>query len=219
MLNQAHPGRVVRYGEGSHKAGTYKKLDPPLVRQGQHAALIDPDRYDRITARRAVRDKSKAGRKSSERTRSGGRPTSHFVLAKLAICDRCGARMYAQTSPYEREDGTHKRIYYCANVRSCSGVCDQPRIPSEAVDLAVIEYLDKLFVDVEAWSKELAAASADQRRSAQIALDAEVDRLLTIDRRQTKIRERYMQAVEIGNEAQERILLDMLTNARSVELK
>jgi DNA invertase Pin-like site-specific DNA recombinase len=213
LLNQAYAGRVVRYGLGAHKAGTYKKLDTPLVRPGLHPPLIEPVRFDRIVALRATRDKSKGGRKSSQdRGRMGGRPTSHFVLAKLAICDRCGARMYAVTSTYKRKDGTHQRYYQCANVRLNNAICDQPKIPSGPVDMAVIEYLDKLFVDVQAWSKELAAGSADQRKSAQIALDAEVERLVRIDRTEGKLRQRYLAAVSDDDETAARLNLSMLTD-------
>lgn len=87
--------------------------------------MIAPDDFHRISALTAKRDKAAMSR---DRRARAGRPSTRYALAKLATCDRCGARMYSQTSPYKRRDGTQQRSYVCGNVRDSTGVCDEPSL-------------------------------------------------------------------------------------------
>jgi site-specific DNA recombinase len=217
LRNPAYAGRVVKWGEGSRKGGDYERFDEPHVSPGLHPALIDPDRWDSITAARSSRDLCRSRAKATtpaERGKQGGRPTTRYALAKLATCDRCGSRMYAVTSPYKRKsDGKQRRSYVCANVKGCTGLCDQPPIDAEPVDSAVIEYLDRLFVDVDAWAAELAEGSDSRRAGVESELEREGKAAAKLEKQEGKLRGVWTQAIEDGDGQRERIAFDTLAEA------
>ncbi len=206
LRNPVYAGRVVRWGEGSRKGGTYRRFDVPEVFPGRHPAIIDPDRFDRIDASRAERDNMRdRGKSPADRGRRGGRPTRRYALAKLAVCGRCGERMYASTSPYVRKsDGGQRRRYVCANVKFGTGLCDQPPIDAERVDAAVVDYLDRLFVDVESWAGELEAAADAQRSAVEAALPEARREVERLDAREAKMRAVWTRAIESGDDGRER---------------
>ncbi len=206
LLNPVYAGRVARWGEGARKGGAYRRNDRPEVRPGQHPALIEPERYDRIVAMRPGRDRAKAGRESAkERGRMGGRPPKRHLLAKLAVCDRCGETMYAQTSTYRRKDGSQQRYYVCGNVHFSTGECDQPRLDAGRIDEAVVPYLDRLFIDFKAWAEQLASGSDQRRATLTASAEAAQEKLIVLDRQETKLRERWTAAIDAGDETKEKI--------------
>lgn len=161
------------------------------VRQGRHPALIEPERFERFAVARAGRDQAATGRPK------GGRPTTRYALAKLGVCDACGSRMYATTSPYKRKkDGAHQRTYTCAHVQNQTGLCDAPKIDADVIDRAVVEHLDKLFVDFEAWVARLAEGANQQRKQLEGRLNAKMAELTKHERREAKLRERYLDSVD-----------------------
>lgn len=217
LLNQTYAARVVRRGRGS--GPTYVKSEEPEVVQATNVEpLVEPDRYDRITALRAERDRV-APKDATGRKRSGRR-TRRFALARLAKCDRCGEPMYATTSPYERKDGTHNRQYVCGNVRGSVKVgdepaCDQPKLDAERVDTAVVAYLEHLFVDFDEWTEQLARGAERERHSVRARLDearAEVDRLRGLEE---KLKADYMRNVEAGKEDASDLATEMLGRNRA----
>jgi DNA invertase Pin-like site-specific DNA recombinase len=193
--NQGYAGRIVRPAEGDRPA--------EVIEATNIEPLIDPERYDRIVAARVTRDRSRG-----DKRRRGGRPTSNFVLAKLAICDRCGSRLYARTSPYRRKDGTHKRQYMCAEVASQTGMCDQPPIDAESVDPGVVEYLDRLFVDFEAWQGQTESAQAAAIDAAQAAVDAAEQEVRRLDRLAAKVQADYLRQLEAGDDDAAQVAVD-----------
>jgi site-specific DNA recombinase len=196
LCHPVYAGRIVRVGEGSHKGGTYRKLDAPEVYDGRHEAIIDPDRWDRIHAKRATRDRSKAGReKAAVKRDRGGAPTTRYLLTKLAYCPRCGERMLCKTDPYVRKDGTRKRNYVCPNKLGSTGVCDMPRIEAGVVDASVWVYLNKTFVDVDAWARELQRGTAERRGALESALAHEQAEAVKVERLQEKAQARYRKLI------------------------
>jgi DNA invertase Pin-like site-specific DNA recombinase len=185
--NQGYAGRIVRPAEGDTPAEVIEatNIDP----------LIDPERYDRIVSARVTRDRSRG-----DKRRRGGRTTSHFVLAKLAICDRCGSRLYARTSPYERKDGTHKRQYVCAQVMSQTGMCDQPPIDAASVDPAVVDHLNQLFVDFDAWQGETERAQQSAIDAAQETADEAEREVRRLDGLAKKVQTDYLRRLEAGDD-------------------
>ena len=189
LRNPVYAGRVVRWGEGSRKGGTYRRFDVPEV------FPAGTPRSSTLTAStgstpRGRRDNMRdRGKSPADRGRRGGRPTRRYALAKLAVCGRCGERMYASTSPYVRKsDGGQRRRYVCANVKFGTGLCDQPPIDAERVDAAVVDYLDRLFVDVESWAGELEAAADAQRLAVEAALPEARREVERLDAREAKMR-------------------------------
>jgi DNA invertase Pin-like site-specific DNA recombinase len=217
LLSPVYAGRIVRRGTGSRVGGTYELLDTPEVFDGEHEALIEPERFDRINAARDGRDFMKKGRAKShaERGKRGGRPTTLYALARLAKCDRCGEQMYASTSTYRRKsDGERARKYVCANYHGATGVCDQKPLDAVQVDAAVVEYLDRLFIDVETWAEELAKGADAQRSGLDSALAAAREKIGATERLHEKVRLRWRKAIDAGNDAEAEMATDSL-----VELK
>lgn len=187
LLNPIYAGRVRRqtvHGE---------KLDDPEVVEGTNIEpLIEPTRYDAITAARAQRDRMKR----NDPRRRGGRPTIRFALAKIAVCDRCGESMYSRKSPYKRKDGSHARHYLCANVHGETGLCDAPKVNAEKVDTAIISYLDGLFVNFEEWQDEVARGRASKRDAVNADLKRAQNRLDEAVRREARVRRTWADSEE-----------------------
>lgn len=181
LTNQTYAGRVVRYrGKPNEKVVQSSNVEP----------LIEAERFDRINAARAARDLA-----SPERHRRGGRSSTRHALAKLAVCHRCGERMYAQVLPHVRKDGTQRRRYVCKSVHTGTGMCDAPSVDAERVDTAVAAHLERLFIDVESWQAELSrGASAKRDRAAEKLARAEAE-LAKLNRREPKLRDRYIAAI------------------------
>jgi DNA invertase Pin-like site-specific DNA recombinase len=193
LSNPFYAGRVV-----IHRNTPREQVGP-----GSWPALLDPEAFDRIQQLTAARDRAA---KSGARRRGSGRPTTRYALSKLAVCDRCGARMYATTSPYKRKDGTQQRSYVCSNVRGATGVCDQPKLDAARVDAAVVDHLNRMFVDFDAWLAEMGeAASTERARLDRERLDAS-ERLRNAQHREEKLRLRYIAAVEVENPAEQAAL-------------
>lgn len=195
VTHPVYAGRIVRVGEGSHKGGTYRRLDVPEVYDGRHEAIIDPERWDRINAKRAERDRSRAGRERAKTQRDkaklGGAPTSRYLLTKLAYCPRCDERMLCVTDPYVRKDGTRKRNYVCPNKLGSTGVCDMPRIDAVRADAAVWVYLNHAFVDVASWAQELQRGLDEKRTALESAVAHEVAEAAKAERLHEKAQARY----------------------------
>jgi DNA invertase Pin-like site-specific DNA recombinase len=198
LTHPVYAGRMVRVGEGSHKGGTYRKLDVPEVYEGRHEAIIDPDRWDRINAKRAKRDRSKEGREKGMAAKrdKGGAPTTRYLLTKLAYCPRCGDRLLCVTDPYVRKDGTRKRNYWCPNTKECTGTCDLPRIDAVAVDSSVWIYLNRTFVDVDGWARELQRGVDERRSVLESAVAHEQAEAVKVERSLDKARARYRKLIE-----------------------
>ena len=219
VTNPIYAGRVARRGEGSIKGKTYRRLPEVEVVEGQHDAIIEPERFDRIQAARRARDWAAEGRARARTQREngarGGRPTSRYALAKLAVCDRCGSRMYVSTSPYKRKDGSHARGYMCANVKFSTGLCNQPKVDAEKVDRAILAYLDDLFIDYEAFVAELSRGADEQVHTVQTALDASLEEIDRLDRRAGQIEMDYVRQVEAENHAGIDLATRMLGRAKA----
>jgi site-specific DNA recombinase len=195
LLNQVYAGRAVRASKGG------KRLkEPEVVTASNLEALIEPERYDRIVAARADRDRVAARGRDGLRKGDRGRGTTRYALAKLGACDRCGERMYATTSPYKRKDGTQRRSYVCANYKNSTGLCDQKPLDAEKIDTAVLAYLDRLFIDFDGWLAQINDAKSERARTIEGELrgaEKEAERLQRIE---SRIEARYMKLMDEGEE-------------------
>ena len=176
------------------------------TRPGTWSALIAPDDFDRIQRMTAKRDK--AAKNHVART---GRRTTRYVLARLGRCDRCGERMYCVTSPYKRKDGTQQRCYVCANVKSVTGLCDQPRIDAAQADASVVKHLAQLFIDFDAWLASLAQSTEQHRATLETQLASALDELRRLDHLESKLRARYLEAIA-NDEPNQRAVEDSLNH-------
>jgi DNA invertase Pin-like site-specific DNA recombinase len=151
LTNAFYAGRVA------YKRGT---PDERVV-DAHHEPLVDPAAFQEL---RQERDLG-AGRHVT------GRPVQNHALAKLAVCGRCGERMYARTSSYRRKDGGRHRFYACHGYAFSTGTCGV-KVDAEPVDRAVIAGLDSLLLDFEAWRRQI----EDRHAGERARLVGEVDR-------------------------------------------
>ncbi|HYM58490.1 MAG TPA: recombinase family protein [Solirubrobacteraceae bacterium] len=177
LSNPFYAGRVAMF----------RGTDREQVQVGTWPPLIDPDVFDRIRRMMAARGDKRAG---------VGRPTTRYALAKLATCGRCGARMYAMTSPYKRKDGSHQRSYVCANANESADLCDQPKLDAAKIDASVVDHLNRLFVDFEAWMAALASSMGKQRARMEAGCGRLLDEVTKIQRREAKLRARYIDVLD-----------------------
>lgn len=195
LMNPIYAGRVARRNRHGERLD-----EPEVVAASNVEALIDPDCCDRLVAARVQRDRVAAvGRDGLRKGDRGGRPKTRFALTKLAVCDRCGERMVARVSPYKRKDGSQRRTYMCANVHAGTGVCDQPTLNAEKIDVAVVEYIDRLFVDFDAWQEEVERAEAGQRAAVEAELEHQRVRHARAERLEKKLRTEWLDAPDDGS--------------------
>ena len=148
-------------------------------------ALISPEAFDQLQEL----PKNKAGRP----------PVIHgtLALAKLARCNRCGRAMHSITSPTPRKDGTRRRSYWCAQARF--GACDAPRIESGRVDTAIVEHLEQMFIDVEAWQAELMHGASEQQSLIEQELAGARAVLTKLQRQEELLRQVWIEALDGGD--------------------
>ncbi len=198
ITNPYYAGRVVRY------RGTPGEQAVP----GTHPALIAPDEFDRVQALRRTRDRAVGSARSPER------PSGRFALARLARCLRCGQTMYAKSSTYRRKDGTRARRYVCASTDACDGGCDQPPLDAAVIDQAILGNLEGLLLDFERWVGELTDSRDEQHQRIEMSLAEAECTSEKLRRRETLLRERWMQAIEQGDERRENAAFDALDTIR-----
>ena len=158
--------------------------DAPPPSRGDWPAFVTEEEFDSLHV---------PGRR---RHYGAGRPPTRSKLAlyKLACCAGCGGPMYARVSQFTRADGTRQRYYHCANRHK--GVCEAPRVDAALVDNAIVEHLDKLFVDIEAWQTELAAVIDDQHTTLERELKAVHAALAKLQSQEEKVRSVWTEALE-----------------------
>lgn len=181
LTNPFYAGRVVRFRG---------KADEQTA-EGQHPAIVSPALFDALKVRRAERDKAAGSARSPK-----GRPPTNYALSRLAKCGRCGGGMYAVTSPYKRKDGSKLRQYLCPAYKNATGTCDAPPVNGELVDGTVTDRLNGYFVDFDGWLAEVASLQNEQRAGVERSLSADRERRDKLARRESKLRERWLDALE-----------------------
>ena len=171
-------------------------------RPGAHPALVEADVFERIQGLRAARDRAVG----SDRT--PGRPNSRHVLAGLAVCARCGAKMRPRVSTYKRKTGpnagTRARYYLCAHQAESDGLCDAPQVDAEVVDAAFIRHLESFFVDFDGWLANVTRERATDRATVEKSIRAERGRLADVNRQRDALADRYAVLLDSGDEVEAR---------------
>jgi DNA invertase Pin-like site-specific DNA recombinase len=170
LSNPVYAGRAVLKGQEGTVPGAWP-------------AIVDPGTFD-LVGIKAVQRKGET---------KMGRPPTEFALGSLAVCDKCGRPMVGRKDPYARKDGTRRRSYVCASVKSRTGTCDAPRVDAHRVDQAVAAQLETLFIDMEAWKREIAQNAANQRGGLEAELGLRRKELLRVQRQRDTARERYLE--------------------------
>jgi site-specific DNA recombinase len=133
------------------------------VYPGIHEPIISADLWDRAAEIRSSQARSKGGRWPKG---------SHLFTGGLLRC-QCGAAMLPRTDPNRR--GGKYEVYQCAG-RLAHGLdyCDQTPIDRALVDQAMMDELDRHYLDVEETRRRLEAKlAADTVIAAATLTDAD----------------------------------------------
>jgi Recombinase/Recombinase zinc beta ribbon domain len=200
--NHWYAGAVVWYRDEEREEVIW---DPPTP----HPAYITRDDFERLAAMRQGRDKATGS------NRKPGRPNKRHLMAKLARCERCGAKMRAKTASYKRKDGTKNYGYICDTVSRGTGGCDAPVVNGEVADLELVKHLNGLFIDSnsESFLQRVGVTRDTEREEVEAVRDREQKRLDKLREGTEKMRRRYRDHVAAGDDdraalAEESILAD-----------
>ena len=145
-----------------------------------YPALIDRDRWDALQARLGRMDPAAIA------ARKGGRPAAEDVLlAGVAFCGRCGARMYLRRSGASRN-------YRCKH--AMAGACDARSIRADVVEAHVLMHLQTVVGEqLHGWlaeraaehhaQRDVVAAAAERERAALRRLQRTLERAVEQHRR------------------------------------
>jgi DNA invertase Pin-like site-specific DNA recombinase len=165
----------VPWGQASVGSLLLIPLHKGLVR---HNGEVFPGVHEAIVTVKLWDDAAKA--RSSQARKAGGRwPNgSHLFTGGLLRC-KCGSAMLPRTEPTRRTGSTYQ-VYQCAG-RLAHGVefCDRTPIDRALVDDAMMDELDRHYLDVEETRKRLEAKFAADIRIATATLadaDSEAQR-------------------------------------------
>lgn len=196
LANPFYAGRVVVHRNGAE--------EDRLTARGGWEPLVDPEAFDRL--QEIPIPPARAGRP----------PTRGGVLAlhKLGRCNRCGRDMRSASNAYVRKsDGNRSRRYLC--VAHQYGACDAPPIDASRVDAALVEHVNRLFIDVEAWQADLARGADEVRGHAEAALASARRELKKAEQTTAQLGERYNQQTDPDKAD---AVLDLLVLAREAKL-
>jgi hypothetical protein len=184
-----HPKRVSRVREiltNPWYAGKVRSHGE--LRDGNHAAILPWDEFQRIAAKLSRPDPVSAVK------RRGGRPSDVALLSGVMVCGHCGGGVW------HRKIGK-KRYHVCGRVRHATGACDATKFDAVRAEQAVAAHLDSIFIDFAAWLETLTQLRADQR-------DGLVRELATLHARRADLVDEddlvgrdYMRQLKAGKEA------------------
>lgn len=196
-------------------AGRLNQLDGSPI-----PAIIDGALFDAVHAGMAERAKRHARPDGRPR---GGRPTTAFALAKLAVCARCGAPMYARKRPHVRKDGTQQRHYVCS--QASAKACDAPRVDASVADSAMLPHLRSFCVDFNGWVQTVTGARQQETSALNEQMATLRAKLDTLARAKTGAHDRYVAALaaerataaDVALEALGKITADHAQTAASLD--
>jgi hypothetical protein len=102
-----------------------------VVGKGQWPGYITPRQHERLQHRRRKRERGPTQN-----------PREPFLLARLAVCGRCGASMIT-IADRRRKDGVRSRSYSCIRHNYSQFFCDAPRLDAAMVDAVFVSNLTR----------------------------------------------------------------------------
>lgn len=132
-------GRIARNRSNPDK--------PTETKNVGHPRYVEREDFDRLQGERKGRDRAVGSNR-----RAKGRPNANHLLAKLAVCGRCGQPMFCRTSSYRRKlDGGRARSYICREVAEGTGRCGALVVDAEMIEPKIVAHLERYLIDFDAW--------------------------------------------------------------------
>jgi DNA invertase Pin-like site-specific DNA recombinase len=173
VQNPYYAGWITAYGERT---------------QGDHEALIEPERWERITA--ALRRLDPA---AVQRRRPGRPAIEDYLLRRIAFCGECG-------QPLNTRRYASGRHYICAAVRQARGTCGAAAIPADVAEAQVLARLETFVGDVEQWIAARAAEASSDRELFERGIREQRVELGRLERRAERARAQHQRLLDEGNE-------------------
>jgi hypothetical protein len=218
LSNPFYAGLAAQRGENVN--GKYRRFRRARISgPGDWPGYITPEQYEAIQAAEDTRDRAKPGR---EKASNAGRPTTRYVLHKLAVCAHCGHKMYCMTTPYKRKDGTQARHYVCGNHQPHkTGLCPvewaAARVSAEELDPWIIESLGGLVTNLDEWFQGILSTSDRERDGLERALGTAQQELEQNHQRQTRAQAHYLRALDAQDDLKAEAVAGVLANLRAEE--
>ena len=192
LVNPIYAG-IMSYGGETHQ-GDFE----PYITTDQHEWL--KLRYGSVKPR-------------SEGPRVKGRVPKTHLLAGLASCGKCGARIYSTTRTRPRKDGSHLREYTCAGYGDGGGMC-RVHVDAEKVDQAVLAEIDKLLANLDDWRQQILSNTATEREGLERKVDNLVAQLEKTNVRIARAQRDYEEALDTDPTRAE-MAVKAMANARA----
>jgi hypothetical protein len=139
---------------------------------GKHEAIVERALFDKVAQVRIANTRGL-------RTERGRPPLgNHLFTGGFLRCGACGGAMVPRTnSGRTRKDGQEGKRYsvYQCHTEQNAHSCDQPPVPREAIDSAVVWYFEAVVLDAETTLKNLRVAR-DRERGEVAMLRGQAER-------------------------------------------
>lgn len=147
--------------------------------------------------------------------REVGRPPEGYVLARLAVCGTCGARMDVVTSRHLRTDGSRARRYVCRAHRERPQDCAAQPIDGTVVDRGFVANLEHFVGDLQQWWSRLTDSREREVERLQREVAAAREDLDRGEALLSRMRARYERALSDAEDDKAEALLDTLGARRA----
>lgn len=169
------------------------------IYEGTHAAILDAETFE---AAQRIREAAADVRRSTKNAKGnlrgsapgsnngGGRyPTGAHLFVKGLLRCRCGAAMIPRTD--RRRNGETAETYRCLARHHDLDACDQMPVRREEIDAAMIDELDRRYLDLAATRERYAARKAADAAAAAGVLATAERELAQADDALARIRRDY----------------------------
>lgn len=176
---------------------------------GQHDPIISAEEWDRTQNLR----KATHGAGGARGRRTAG---AHLFHRGHLRCGRCGGSMIPRS--YRRRDGSRYEVYLCYTRVRDNEACAQTPVARPAIDSAVMEYFERVGLDLDATRQQIEAGITRRMASASAVARA-AERQVALKEAELARVERDYLAGDLSAKAYERLSrqLEMETTASCAE--
>jgi hypothetical protein len=163
-----------------------------IIGEGNWQPYVELDEWHRLQGERRERVR--------HQPRPVGRPPTG-LLARLVRCGACGGAVVQQRSG-ARKDGSRRRTYTCQRHMHGAGACTVKPFDAEQVESLILDGLDRLLGDVEAWAEGLLAGRDAERARLEAVVTDAAREAAAAEASIERLSARYERAITAGDRAE-----------------